>query len=100
MQKAAKNLERLFFAFLFINPVLDVLSGAFIMVMEALSGQSVNQFDMPVTPSLVVRMFFLLLFALYALIIADKKAILTMAGLGVAWAFPSRASFCSSTVFI
>ena len=72
MQKAAKNLERLFFAFLFINPVLDVLSGAFIMVMEALSGQSVNQFDMPVTPSLVVRMFFLLLFALYALIIADK----------------------------
>lgn len=93
MQKAAKNLERLFFAFLFINPVLDVLSGAFIMVMEALSGQSVNQFDMPVTPSLVVRMFFLLLFALYALIIADKKAILTMAGLGVAWALSVAGEF-------
>lgn len=86
MQKTAAKLEKLFFAFLLINPLLDVLSGAYIMLIEVLTGNSVSQFDMPLTPSLVLRMFFLLLFAFYALIVVDKKAILTMAGIGVAWA--------------
>ena len=86
MQKAAQKLEKLFFAFLLINPLLDVLSGAYIMLIEVLTGSSVSQFDMPMTPSLLIRMFFLLLFALYALIVVDKKAILTMVGIGVAWA--------------
>ena len=86
MQKTAAKLEKLFFAFLLINPLLDVLSGAYIMLIEVLTGNSVSQFDMPLTPSLVLRMFFLLLFAFYALIVVDKKAILTMAGIGIAWA--------------
>ncbi len=86
MQKTSAKLEKLFFAFLLINPLLDVLSGAYIMLIEVLTGNSVSQFDMPLTPSLVLRMFFLLLFAFYALIVVDKKAILTMAGIGVAWA--------------
>lgn len=93
MQKTAKKLETLFFAFLFINPLLDVLSGAYIMLFEVLSGSSVSQFDMPLTPSLVIRMFFLLLFAVYALIVRDTPAIATMAGLGVAWAFSVAGEF-------
>ena len=50
MQKAAQKLEKLFFLFLLINPLLDVLSGAYIMLIEVLSGSSVSQFDMPMTP--------------------------------------------------
>lgn len=93
MQKAAQKLEKLFFAFLLINPLLDVLSGAYIMLVEVLTGNSVSQFDMPMTPSLVIRMFFLLLFALYALFVVDKKAILTMVGIGVAWALSVAGEF-------
>ena len=93
VQKAAQRLEKLFFAFLFINPLLDVLSGAYIMLIEALSGSSVSQFDMPLTPSLLIRMFFLLLFALYALLAADKKAVLTMLGIGAAWGLSVAGEF-------
>lgn len=80
-----KKLDKFFLAFLIINPFLDVVTGVYIKVLETLSGNNFDTLTIPVTPSLLVRMLVLVLFAVYALITLDKKAIGTAVPVAVAW---------------
>lgn len=80
-----KKLDKFFLAFLIINPFLDVVTGVYIKVLETLSGNNFDTLTIPVTPSLLVRMLVLVLFAAYALITLDKKAIGTALPVSVAW---------------
>ena len=80
-----KKLDKFFLAFLIINPFLDVVTGVYIKVLETLSGNNFDTITIPVTPSLLVRMMVLVLFALYALISLDKKAIGAALPVGLAW---------------
>lgn len=83
--KIVKKLDRFFLAFLIINPFLDVLSGVYIKLLETITEKSFDTLAIPVTPSLVIRMGVLVLFALSALIALDKKAIGTALPIVVAW---------------
>ena len=80
-----KKLDKFFLAFLIINPFLDVVTGVYIKVLETLSGNNFDTISIPVTPSLLVRMLVLVLFALYALISLDLKAIGSAVPVAVAW---------------
>ncbi len=85
VKNISTKLEKFFFAFLIINPFLDVISGVYINILEQLSGSGFDTISVPITPSLVVRMAVLLLFAFYALVTFDKTAIGTIIPIGVAW---------------
>ncbi len=86
LDKSAAALEKLFWIFLFINPLLDILNGMYISLIrqvEVLDVEFIN--TLGVTPSLVFRMIMLVLFALYILVVRDKKSILTAIPMGIAW---------------
>ncbi len=86
LDKAAGYFEKLFWLFLFINPLLDIINGMYIMLVRNIGVLDVEYINtLGVTPSLVVRMIMLVFFALYILIIRDKKSILTAIPMGVAW---------------
>lgn len=85
-ENVIKKLDRFFLAFLIINPFLDVVTGVYIKVLESLSGSNFDTIAMPVTPSLLIRMLVLVLFAGYALLSLDWKAIGTALPVAVAWA--------------
>jgi len=80
-----KKLDKFFLAFLIINPFLDVITGVYIKVLETFSGNNFDTISIPVTPSLLIRMLVLVLFAAYALISLDWKAIGAALPVGVAW---------------
>ena len=80
-----KKLDKFFLAFLIINPFLDVITGVYIKVLETLTESSFDTLAIPVTPSLLIRMLVLVLFAFSALISFDKKAIGTAIPVAVAW---------------
>lgn len=80
-----KKLDKFFLAFLIINPFLDVVTGVYIKVLETLSGNNFDTISIPVTPSLLIRMLVLVLFAAYALISLDWKAIGAALPVGIAW---------------
>ena len=84
-EKITKRLDSFFLAFLVINPFLDVISGVYIKLLETITEKNFDTIALPVTPSLVIRMGVLLLFALSALISFDKKAIGTALPVVVAW---------------
>lgn len=84
-EKITKKLDRFFLAFLIINPFLDVISGVYIKVLETMTERNFDTISVPVTPSLMIRMAVLVLFALSALIAWDKKAIGAALPVGVAW---------------
>ena len=84
-ENVIKKLDKFFLAFLIINPFLDVVTGVYIKVLESLSGNNFDTIAMPVTPSLLIRMLVLVLFAAYALISLDKKAIGAALPVAVAW---------------
>ncbi len=79
MEDAAKKLERFFMMFLFINPFLDIIGGIYLKIAESVSLPSV-------TPSLLVRMGMLLLFAVYIIMRRNWRAVLTIIPVGVVFA--------------
>lgn len=84
--RTIRSLEKFFWLFLFINPFLDILNGVYMKVIAGLNVLDVNTALSSVTPTLVVRMVVLLIFALYILMLKDTKAILTIIPIGIAWA--------------
>jgi hypothetical protein len=87
VQGSARMLEKLFWVFLFINPFLDIINGVYINLIMGVGVLDVKfTSTLGVTPSLVLRMLMLLVFALYILIVRDKHAILTAIPIGVCWA--------------
>ena len=79
-------LEKLFWVYLFINPLLDIVNGFFIstnLKVGILDVEFVS--TLGVTPSLVIRMLFLLVFVLYIFLERDRRSILTAIPIGLAW---------------
>lgn len=86
IDKTARLFEKIFWVFLFINPLLDIINGMYIMLVRNVGVLDVEFIDtLGVTPSLLVRMVMLVFFALYVLMIRDKKSILTAIPMGMAW---------------
>ena len=84
--KTAELLEKIFWIFLFVNPFLDILNGVYInlvMGVDVLDVKFTN--TLGVTPSLLLRMVMLVAFALYVLIVRDKRSILTALPIGLCW---------------
>ncbi len=81
------RLEKLFWAFLFINPFLDIINGIYINLVMGVDVLDVKfAATLGVTPSLVVRMAMLAVFALYILLLRDRKSILAALPIGLCWA--------------
>ena len=84
--RITKALEKLFWVYLFINPVLDIVNGFFIsnnMQVGILDVEFVS--TLGVTPSLIIRMLFLVVFVLYIFLVNDRYSILTAIPIGLAW---------------
>ena len=94
-----KKLERFFLLLLFINPFIDILNGLYIYMAETLSRSTFNNFYFQLTPVLVLRMGFLVLFAAYLLMLRDKKAILTLIPIGAAWVLSLAGEFLFAASF-
>lgn len=72
------TLEKFFWVFLFVNPFLDIISGLYIYYIRGIHVLEIRTIStLGVTPSLVVRMLMLVVFAAYVLLSRDKHAILT-----------------------
>lgn len=84
--RAALLLEKTFWIFLFVNPFLDIINGVYINLVMGVGVLDVKFTNtLGVTPSLVARMLMLVAFALYILIVRDKKSILTALPIGACW---------------
>lgn len=71
-------LEKVFWAFLFVNPFLDIISGLYIYYILGIDILDVKTTStLGVTPSLAIRMLLLVVFAAYVLLSRDKNAILS-----------------------
>lgn len=85
MSKQIEKLEKFFWFYLILNPILDIVSGLYIQFIthgDVYSSASVA----PVTPSLLVRMAVLLVMALYILLIRDWRSVRIAIPMGIAWA--------------
>ncbi len=102
--KAALLLEKIFWVFLFVNPFLDIINGIYINLVMGVGVLDVKFTNtLGVTPSLVARMLMLVAFALYILIVRDKKSILTALPIGVCWLLSmagERVSSGSVSIFV
>lgn len=87
MTKVKENLNKILWFYLLLNPFLDIVSGSYIYYQYG-HLLNVNEASIGLTPSLVIRMAMLLFFAVYILIMRDKKAILA--------AVPMIVAFCLS----
>ena len=90
MAAAKHRFEQFFLLFLFINPLLDLIYGVQIYILNGAQGM-VGSFQLEVTPrvglSLLIRMAVLLAMAAYLLLIRDRQAILAGAGILASFAF-------------
>ena len=72
------TLEKIFWVFLFVNPFLDIVSGLYIYYIRGIYILDVKTIStLGLTPSLVVRMLMLVVFAAYVLLARDRHAIMT-----------------------
>lgn len=102
--KAAELLEKIFWIFLFVNPFLDIINGVYINLVMGVGVLDVKFTNtLGVTPSLVLRMVMLVAFALYVLIVRDKRSILTALPIGLCWVLSmagERVSTGSVSLFV
>lgn len=71
-------LEKFFWGFLFVNPFLDIISGLYIYYIRGIHVLEIRTIStLGMTPSLVVRMLMLVVFAAYVLLARDRHAIMT-----------------------
>ena len=67
-----------------LNPILDIVSGLYIQFITG--GDVYNSASLaPVTPSLIIRMFVLLVMVGYIFMIKDWKAVKIAIPMGIAW---------------
>ena len=92
MSKQIEKLEKFFWFYLILNPILDIVSGLYIQFVthgDVYSSASVA----PVTPSLIVRMAVLLVMIGYIFLIKDWKSVKIAIPMGVAWALSVVSEF-------
>lgn len=85
MQKTVDKLERFFWFYLLLNPVLDIVSGLYIKVVADFMPTLYNNGSMTFTPSLVVRMIVLLVLVAYIFMIRDWRSVAIAVPMGLAW---------------
>lgn len=89
MIQAKKYMEKAFWLLLAISPALDILNGIWVYVLSNGNGQMLSALhlaDLPsMSPSLTVRMIFLVLMTAYVFVMKKKKAIIMFLGIGVTW---------------
>ena len=79
-------LEKIFWFYLFLNPILDIVNGYFISSVKKIGILDVEFVStLGVTPSLIIRMLFLLVFVLYIFVVRDWHSVLTAIPIGLAW---------------
>jgi len=96
MPLANRNIEKFFFLYLILTPILDIFGGAYIHVGSRIVGENLSSL---ITPTLIVRMMILLLFVFYILSLRDKKSILTILPIGVAWLATVAGEFLFAPTF-
>lgn len=102
MSKQSERLEKFFWFYLILNPILDIVSGLYIQFVthgDVYSSASVA----PITPSLVVRMTVLLVMIGYIFLIKDWKSVKIAVPMGIAWALSVVSEFItfgSISIFI
>ncbi|MCL1816344.1 MAG: O-antigen ligase family protein [Clostridiales bacterium] len=96
MPSVSRNIEKFFFTFLIVNPFLDIFTGAYIHVGYKILGERLTDL---ITPTLIVRMGVLLVFFYYILSLRDKKGILTLLPIGVAWLMSVLGEFLFASGF-
>lgn len=102
MSKQSERLEKFFWFYLILNPILDIVSGLYIQFVthgDVYSSASVA----PITPSLVVRMTVLLVMIGYIFLIKDWKSVKIAIPMGIAWALSVVSEFItfgSISIFI
>ena len=79
-----RSLEHFFWVFLFINPFLDILNGVYLNLIQRVGVLDVENAVIGITPTLVLRMLLLVVFAVYVLCGRDRRDILTAAGIAAA----------------
>ncbi len=97
--KILKRCEDFFWLLLFINPFFDLINGFYLSLFQSQYGEKyylVANFG--ITPTLVIRMLILVMFGLYLLFVKHKLAILTLVGIGVAWALSVLMEFRNGTM--
>ncbi len=92
MRSLTVKMEKLFFWLLVINPFIDVLGGVWIYAEMRQIDQD-NLFFSMITPSLILRMLVLLLFAAYVLLKRDRQIIAVILPMGIAWLFTVAGEF-------
>ena len=75
MQKSIDRLERFFWMYLWINPVIDIVNGLFIAMLSYNFRAHTNEGGFALTPALLIRMCVLLLFVIYIFAIKDYKSV-------------------------
>ena len=90
MLKAKTVFEKCFWLMLLASPFLDLINGIWTYLVCGGDGGMLSSLDLPadmgIGPSLVVRMIFLLIMALYILMMKKWKAIAMLAAVGLCWA--------------
>lgn len=85
-EKTCALLEKIFWIFLFVNPFLDILNGIYIRFVRDVQILDVEFVStLGITPTLVLRMLMLLVFAFYVILKRDTRSLLTAAAIGAAW---------------
>jgi hypothetical protein len=89
-KKPLALLEKIFYYFLVLNPLLDIASGIQLYLLNGGAGSMLSSLDLvnqpSVSPSFGVRMIILLCLALYVLLKKDWKTVALMASIGVVFA--------------
>ena len=67
-----KRLDKIFILYLFANPVFDILNGM-VLYLSRTYGYNIKSSEFPITPTLIIRMAFLLVMAVYLLSLKDKS---------------------------
>ena len=92
------RVEKFFFALLIINPFFDLIGGIFIYLCQ--NADSLSDVGVPwYTPSFIFRMVIFVLFIVYLIVTKDKKSILVIVPIGIAWAFTIAGEFFFAAEF-
>jgi hypothetical protein len=79
-------LKKLFWFYLFLNPLLDIANGVYIRLVGEIGVLDVETIStLGVTPSLLIRLLFLLLFALFLVLSRDRLGVAALAAVALAW---------------
>ena len=96
-QKLTRGLEQIFWVYLFFNPLLDIFNGFYYNVILGIGIYDVRHLtSLGITPSLVIRLLFLIAFAAYVLLQKDKKSIFTILPIGLAWLLSLLSEYLST----